>query len=226
MSLESTSSPELSRRALLLVGASAAVVACGAEVNGGDTDASAALDAGSDAGADAARPDTASADVARPDASVLDATQPDVAVMDVSRPDTAVMDVSRPDVPVDLGAPDTGPPPCMPPAAAVRIGPIVSFPVGRWVAVTAQAIIIGRDARGIFAYSNVCPHRSCAVPAPASAAGTSRCPCHGAIFTSEGAVVSGPTTRPLVNYPVVVCNSNVYVDKTRTVAMGTRTPVP
>lgn len=221
MSLDSTSSRELSRRALLLVGASAAVAACGAEVNGGDTDASAALDAGNDASADAA-----TTDVARPDASLLDATQPDVAVMDVSRPDTAVMDVSRPDVPVDLGAPDAGPPPCTPPAAAVRIGPIVSFPVGRWLAVTAQAIIIGRDARGIFAYSNVCPHRSCAVPAPASAAGTSRCPCHGAIFTSEGAVVSGPTTRSLVNYPVTVCNSNVYVDKTRTVAMGTRTPVP
>ncbi len=221
MATDSSTSIDLSRRALLLVGASTALAACGAEVAGSDIDASATLDTGTDT----SQPDTSVTDAARPDVTAVDASRPDVTVVDAARPDVTVMDVARPDVPVDVGVPDTGPPPCVPPAAAVRIGAIAGFPVGRWVAVTAQALIIGRDARGIFAYSNVCPHRSCAVPAPASATATSRCPCHSAIFTSEGAVVSGPTTRPLVNYPVVVCNGVVYVDKTRTVAMGTRTPV-
>ena len=73
---------------------------------------------------------------------------------------------------------------------------------------------------------NVCPHRSCAVPAPVSPTSTSRCPCHGAVFTSDGGLVSGPTTSSLVNYLVIVCNGNVYLNRNRTVPMGTRTPVP
>ncbi|MFO0608383.1 MAG: Rieske (2Fe-2S) protein [Polyangiales bacterium] len=235
------SSPDRSRRALLLLGASAALAACGADVEGADVDASTTGDAPREAGlGDAARTDVAvrddgpldaaRPDASAPDASAMDAARPDVslpdaAAMDVARPDAAVADASRPDVPVDAGPVDTGVP-CTPPSTATRIGPIASFAVGRWVAVTAQAIIVGRDARGIFAYTNVCTHRSCAVPAPASAAATSRCPCHGATFTSEGAVVSGPTSTPLRNYPVYVCGGNVYVDKTRSVAMGTRTPVP
>lgn len=250
MTTESTQ--DLSRRALLLVGASAALAACGAEVNGADGDASMTDDAPTETGlGDAARTDVSvrdsgpldvtRTDASIPDTSVMDVARPDTGapdtgVMDVARPDTSVpdagvMDVSRPDTgPVDTGPADTGPAdtavPCTPPTTATRIGPIVSFAVGRWVAVTAQAIIIGRDARGIFAYTNVCPHRSCAVPAPASATATSRCPCHGALFTSDGMVTAGPTTTSLRNYPVIVCNGNVYVDKTRSVPMGTRTPVP
>lgn len=193
MTTESTQ--DLSRRALLLIGTSATVAACGAEITAIDLDAEIRTDASTDAS--------------------------DASTSDTGALDTSFADVAR----VDTGAPDTGPT-CAPPSTAVRIGPIVSFAVGRWVAITSQAIIIGRDARGIFAYSNVCPHRSCAVPAPASATATSRCPCHSAIFTSDGAVVSGPTTRSLLNYPVTVCDNNVYVDKTRTVPMGTRTVVP
>lgn len=234
MSTEATQ--DLSRRALLLIGASAAVTTCGAEVNGSEVDADVTGDAAIDTGiedaarADASVTDTTAVDSVRPDVSVTDVARVDSGVIDAARRDvppldTGVVDVPRVDVPVDMGAPDTGVP-CTPPAAAVRIGPITSFAIGRWVAVTSQSTIIGRDARGIFAYTSVCPHRSCALPAPASATATSRCPCHSAIFTSDGAVVSGPTTTSLRNYPVIVCNGNVYVDKTRSVAMGTRTPVP
>ena len=248
MATTGTPDPSLTRRAVLLVGASAALVACGAEVTG-TTPADAGNDAdpqdatrtdatasdASDASAtdaaqpDASVPDAMTADRAQPDATQPDATQPDVtqpdAALEVTRPDAtldAAADVTRPDAARDAAA-DVS---CTPPASATRIGPLSSFAVNRWVAVTSISIIVGRDARGIFAYSGVCPHRSCGVPAPASATTTSRCPCHGAIFNSDGRVLSGPTATSLVNYPVFVCNNNVWVDKTRTVAMGTRTAVP
>jgi Rieske Fe-S protein len=274
MSSESLGSHALTRRNLLLVGATAAVAACSAEVDGSQIDAATGSDAlrEDSAATDAATQDTAVTDVSPRDAtpldappldatpldatpldvtttdtfvadtSVVDAASPDAATTDVSRPDAATMDVTRPDAPAmdvaradvaadtaradvaaDTARADVA---CVPPTGAVRAGGIAMFPVGRWVAVTAPSLILGRDARGIFAYTSVCTHRGCAVPAPTSATTNSRCPCHGATFTSEGAVVSGPTTTPLVHYPVIVCANVVYVDKSRTVPMGTRTPVP
>lgn len=276
MSSEPLGSHALTRRNLLLVGATAAVAACSAEVDGSQIDAATGSDATRDDAAttdaaaedasvtdvssldvappdatppDATPPDASPRDVsttdtlfadtpddvARPDASVLDAARPDVSTMDVARADVAT-DTARADVAADTARADVATDAaradavadvaCVPPAGAVRAGGLAMFPVGRWVAVTAPSLILGRDARGIFAYTSVCTHRGCAVPAPTSATTNSRCPCHGTTFTSEGAVVSGPTTTPLVHYPVIVCANVVYVDKSRTVPMGTRTPVP
>jgi Rieske Fe-S protein len=218
---------------MLLVGASAAVVACGPEASTPGADAMADADVSQPdvTQPDAMVTDAARPDVTQPDAMVTDAARPDVAMVDAAGPDASVVDAAGPDGAMDVVSVDTPPAdvvaPCTPPAGAVRVGAISSFPVGRWVSIATKrpGLILGRDARGIFAYSNQCTHMLCVVPEPTSAAANSRCPCHGSTFSSEGALVGGPAARPLDNYAVIVCEGVVYVDRTRVVPMGTRTPV-
>lgn len=180
-------------------------------------------DAGSDTGpADASSPD-ASTDASSPDAAT-DASSPDAATdasADVSRPDAST-DATSPDAtPADV-ATDTGP--ACPPAGATMLGAVTSFPVGSWRNVKAARVIVGRDARGIFAYTSVCTHSGCTVPAPSAATSGSTCPCHGSQYNNDGMVTRGPAPRSLDNREVVVCGGDVYVTS-NTVPVGTRAPV-
>jgi Rieske Fe-S protein len=112
-------------------------------------------------------------------------------------------------------------------ATGVNIGPVANFVVGQWKKVGSgtNTFNVGRDASGIWAYSNTCTHNnSCQIGTPASTTGAIRCPCHGAKFDGNGGVTLGPASRPLANYQVTVCGGNVYVNKAKVVASGTRTP--
>jgi Rieske Fe-S protein len=198
---------ELTRRQLLFVGVATATVACGSDPMPSVADAApdAAPDVAPDATPDAA-PDAAP-DVA-PDAT------PDAA------PDAA------PDVAPDAtpdAAPDGGSP--CPPAGAMRLGTVADFPMGSWRAVRTPNVIVGRDARGLFAYSAVCTHSGCTVPPPMSSTSGSTCPCHGSRFNNDGMVTGGPATRSLNNFRVVVCGGEVYLQPDMIVPIGTRTPV-
>ena len=125
-------------------------------------------------------------------------------------------------------APDAAPPPdaapMCPPAGATRLGAVSDFPVGSWRNVKAASVVVGRDARGLFAYTSVCTHNGCTVPAPSAGAGSS-CPCHGSTYNSEGMVTGGPAARSLDNYRVVVCGTDVYLQMSMVVPVGTRTAV-
>lgn len=58
------------------------------------------------------------------------------------------------------------------------------------------------------AVSTKCGHRGCQVePAAASLV----CPCHGSEYTFEGAILQGPTERPLSRFRVTSDATNVYV---------------
>jgi Rieske Fe-S protein len=203
MSSDSTLDSSLSRRHMLLVGASAAAVACGPEA--------------STPGADAMSTDIT--DVTPTEDRARDVSQPDAMITDAARPDASA-DVVRVDAPsADVVTS------CTLPAGAVRVGPLSSFPAGRWVTVKKPGVILGRDARGIFAYTNSCTHEACIVPEPTSATTNSRCPCHRSLYNSDGAVIGGPALRSLENYAVILCEGDVYVDPTQVVPMGTRTSV-
>jgi nitrite reductase/ring-hydroxylating ferredoxin subunit len=121
------------------------------------------------------------------------------------------------------GVPDTGGG-C---STGVNVGPVANFVVGQWkkVGSGSNTFNIGRDASGIWAYSNTCTHNnSCQIGAPGTTTGAIRCPCHGAKFDGNGGVTLGPASRPLNNYEVIVCAGNVYVNKAKVVPKGTRTP--
>lgn len=53
-----------------------------------------------------------------------------------------------------------------------------------------------------------CMHRGCTVE---PAEGRLVCPCHGSEYTPEGAVLKGPTERPLIRFPVQSDAQNIYI---------------
>ncbi len=63
------------------------------------------------------------------------------------------------------------------------------------------AIYVLNLGDGFAALSPVCQHQGCIVDIRGALL---VCPCHGSTYDREGAVLRGPTERPLVRYPVVV----------------------
>jgi nitrite reductase/ring-hydroxylating ferredoxin subunit len=71
---------------------------------------------------------------------------------------------------------------------------------GRIVRNHGQRIAVARDERGkLHAVSAVCTHLGCQV-AYNTAEGSWDCPCHGSRFDVDGAVLTGPATRPLTRH--------------------------
>ena len=122
----------------------------------------------------------------------------------------------------DAGADDAGTDDatatCTP--SGTSAGALTSFPQGKWKAV--GAFIVGHDAGGLFAFSTSCTHQGCTIGAPSST-GATTCPCHGARFDGNGAVVQGPARTPLPHFALTVCDGKVFVDETSEVASATRT---
>jgi Rieske Fe-S protein len=84
-------------------------------------------------------------------------------------------------------------------------------------------VVVARDARGLYAFSAVCPHEGCVVRITRGA--STLCPCHDSTFDDDGDWTGGPARRPLLNHPVQVCEGRVYVDRSLGIPLGTRTPV-
>ncbi len=112
------------------------------------------------------------------------------------------------------------------PTGYVRLAALGDFAVGRWTLFMDLRVIGGRDTLGLFAYSAVCTHRGCAVPAPAGVGQNSVCPCHMSEFDGQGVLVRGPATSDLVHHPLALVGGDVYVNDNLTVPAATRTPVP
>jgi Rieske Fe-S protein len=103
------------------------------------------------------------------------------------------------------------------------VGTPSSFAMGSATYVAAQSVFVLRDAGGLYAMSSICTHRVCTLRAQSS---QFYCPCHGARFTLNGAVINGPAALPLAHY--VVCmlpNGHVGVDRGHTTAASTRLDV-
>ena len=67
--------------------------------------------------------------------------------------------------------------------------------------------LLARTAQDAFsALTSVCTHEACAINGGA-AGNQFVCPCHGSRFSTSGAVVNGPASRPLQQYPTQFANS-------------------
>lgn len=98
-------------------------------------------------------------------------------------------------------------------------GAVAGWSAGSWKKVSGA--FVGRDSAGFYALRSICTHNnSCQLRTPTSS-GIS-CPCHGGQFDLNGNVTFPPPPTPLRNYQVTVCNGNVYVNTSVTVAQGTR----
>jgi nitrite reductase/ring-hydroxylating ferredoxin subunit len=102
----------------------------------------------------------------------------------------------------------------------IDVGPPSMFVLNTPVAFATNKFFVVRDAGGLYALSSSCTHEgvTCGV-----SSGRFRCPRHGALFTFNGAVVSGPVSQPLVHYSMcTMSNGHVGVTKSALVSATTR----
>lgn len=105
-------------------------------------------------------------------------------------------------------------------AGAIDVGAPSAFSLNTPVAFTSNKMFVVRDNGGLYALTSACTHEgvACAV-----SSGRFRCPRHGALFTLNGAVISGPVSHPLVHYSMcTLANGHVGVIKSVTVSATTR----
>jgi Rieske Fe-S protein len=76
------------------------------------------------------------------------------------------------------------------------LGKAIDVPVNGGVVYRDKKIVVTQPAQGEFkGFSAVCTHQGCVVNDVA--AGTINCDCHGSKFALDGAVSTGPATKPL-----------------------------
>ena len=76
-----------------------------------------------------------------------------------------------------------------------------------WETKTQSGYVVMRDGTPV-AYSSRCTHLGCTVR---FRDGAFRCPCHGGVFSLEGAPLEGPVTRPLETLPTRVVKGRIQV---------------
>jgi Rieske Fe-S protein len=107
---------------------------------------------------------------------------------------------------VALGLPGCGSAP-MNTSMIVNAGPPSAIQVGAAVFYKAGRLFICRDANGIFAVSSNCQHMHCDIDHNEGVDQSGNmffylCPCHQSGYAYDGAIVHGPTVRPLYHHPV------------------------
>jgi rieske iron-sulfur protein len=80
---------------------------------------------------------------------------------------------------------------------------------------TLNDTTLGRAADGIVAYSAICPHAGCEVTGWLAESQVLECPCHSSHYNPRdvGAVIDGPTQRPLPALPLKIENDTIVVAK-------------
>jgi len=103
---------------------------------------------------------------------------------------------------------------------AVDVGAPSTFAMNSPVLISASSVFIIRDAGGLYAVSSRCTHQNATNNV---SSGRFRCPRHGAIFTFDGDIVSGPVVTGLKHYALcVLANGHIGLDRTMTVAKTVR----
>jgi len=94
--------------------------------------------------------------------------------------------------------------------------------------VSNSGVLVGRDAKGLYALSAICTHRGCDMSSGAGflTGGDIQCLCHGSLFGPTGDVVNGPASIPLSAYAMELgCDGDCYVDENKIVANTVRLDV-
>jgi Rieske Fe-S protein len=110
---------------------------------------------------------------------------------------------------------------------SVSAGNVTDMPVGALRAVDGAPVLLGRDAKGLYAMTSTCTHEGCDMIADGRVSGNGVvCSCHGSTFDLNGNVTHGPATEPLAHFEVNVdAMGNVTVEGTKKVGASTRTAV-
>jgi cytochrome b6-f complex iron-sulfur subunit len=96
-----------------------------------------------------------------------------------------------------------------PATGATDVGAPTTFVANTPVYVSSKKLFVIRDSGGLYAMTAVCTHEGATCDVQGA---DIFCPRHGALFTFNGAVVSGPPTRALVHYAMcTMTNGHVGV---------------
>ncbi len=94
----------------------------------------------------------------------------------------------------------------------IDLGTSSSLKVGSVIDHSRDAgAVISSTSNGLIAVAPICTHQGCTTSWNA-ATKSLNCPCHGAQFSSSGAVLRGPTRTPLARYALQLKNGHVLVD--------------
>ena len=112
------------------------------------------------------------------------------------------------------------------PDGPIAAGNVATTSVGSLRVVNGNAVL-GRDANGLYAMSNVCTHEGCTMEVGgAGGAAELVCNCHGSIFDANGGVTRGPARAALAHYKVdLASDGSITIQGGQTVASTARTPV-
>ncbi len=121
-------------------------------------------------------------------------------------------------VPIDGKAPVDGESAAACTGSATDVGAATTFVTGTPVYFSSGKFFVVRDAGGLYAVTAVCTHEgaTCAV-----SGSEFHCPRHGADFTFDGAIISGPVSRPLAHYGMCIL-SNGHAGVTTTTVAATQ----
>jgi len=98
--------------------------------------------------------------------------------------------------------------------AQFSVGPLDKFPVGSVKHFRKERFIVAHHPTGVLALSNECTHQKCTVDYLPERK-VIFCPCHGAQFSTTGAVLAGPALRPLERFATTIQDGQVMVDTTQ-----------
>jgi cytochrome b6-f complex iron-sulfur subunit len=89
--------------------------------------------------------------------------------------------------------------------------PLASVGGAALVQAAGQNVLVARTAQDAFtAVTAVCTHEGCTVNGFASQAYV--CPCHGSRFSTSGAVLQGPASSPLRQFPTAFAGNVLTID--------------
>jgi Rieske Fe-S protein len=93
-----------------------------------------------------------------------------------------------------------------PPNGPIAAGNVTDTAIGALKIFDGNAVL-GRDANGLYAMSNVCTHQGCLMDVVTNTTPESLyCGCHGSAFNATGAVTRGPARAALPHYQVDVAS--------------------
>lgn len=88
--------------------------------------------------------------------------------------------------------------------------PLATVGGAGFVQVSTGPVLLFRSSQdAVTALTAICTHEGCTVTGISGS--TYVCPCHGSQYTSSGAVVKGPATKALQNFPTTFANNVVTV---------------
>ena len=85
-------------------------------------------------------------------------------------------------------------------------GNVRDLPVSAVTPLSGVALVIARDAAGVYAMSTLCTHAQCDMNGTDGSISNAElvCSCHGSRFDPNGVPTRGPAGRPLPHYAVTI----------------------